>query len=306
MDKVIFFHMNQLGDLLFSLPVLKAAKKQGSVKVISVVSSSLSPLLTSSGLADEIIPKNMPLLRLIRNVKKEKAGKAVLFSESPGSLFAAYLSKITERIGFESASFSFLLTKKAERKGVPSPANNIALGRRAGFENIQKDYTGILKIPGKNMLDARKWFEKNNLDPAKTAAISSGASKKRMNKCLSANKWAEIIDLLDKAGLCCVLAGAPWEKAGMNEIALKCAKRPAVFCAEGGILESAAFFSLSSLFIGTDSGAMHLAAAVGTKCAAIFGPTDPFQIGPMPLEKHIIIKKDKISAVTARDIISRI
>ena len=106
MDKVIFFHMNQLGDLLFSLPVLKAAKKQGSVKVISVVSSSLSPLLTSSGLADEIIPKNMPLLRLIRNVKKEKAGKAVLFSESPGSLFAAYLSKITERIGFESASLS--------------------------------------------------------------------------------------------------------------------------------------------------------------------------------------------------------
>jgi hypothetical protein len=47
-----FFHMNQLDDLLFSLPVLKSAKQELSARIYSVVKSALSPLLTSSGLVD--------------------------------------------------------------------------------------------------------------------------------------------------------------------------------------------------------------------------------------------------------------
>jgi len=38
-----------------------------------------------------------------------------------------------------------------------------------------------------------------------------------------------------------------------------------------------------SIFIGNDSGPMHLSAAVGNKVLAIFGPTSPQRFGPWPL-----------------------
>jgi len=39
--------------------------------------------------------------------------------------------------------------------------------------------------------------------------------------------------------------------------------------------------SVASVYAGNDSGVTHLAAAVGCPCAAIFGPTDPTQWGPV-------------------------
>lgn len=46
-----------------------------------------------------------------------------------------------------------------------------------------------------------------------------------------------------------------------------------------------------AVFVGNDSGPMHLAAAVGNRVLAIFGPTSPRRFGPYPLEaaKHLAL-----------------
>ncbi|MCA6071648.1 MAG: glycosyltransferase family 9 protein [Endomicrobium sp.] len=303
MDKIVFFHMNQLGDLLFSLPALKAAKQEPNSKIYSVVNSNLSPLLVSAGLVDGIIPKNDLSVKII---KKENFDKAVLFSESPNSLITAFLSGVKERVGFNTASLSFLLTEKAQRLGVPSLSNNRALGLKAGLKTIESDYANILNIPKENLSNVQNWFKSNHLNVAKTIAVSVGASKKRRDKCLDESKWIEVINILFEKGFDCVLSGAEWEKETLTKIAEKCRIKPALFTAENGILDSAAFLKKSNLFIGIDSGAMHLAAALGTKCIAVFGYTDPGQVGPMPLENHIVIKKDSISQVYPEDIVARV
>ncbi|MDR3256551.1 MAG: glycosyltransferase family 9 protein [Endomicrobium sp.] len=303
MDKIIFFHMNQLGDLLFSLPVLKATKQELNAKIYSVVKSSLSPLLTSAGLVDAVLPKEK---NIMRNIREKKFDKAVLFSESPSSLISAYFAGIKERIGFKTSFLSFLLTKKTQRIGVPSLFNNKELGFVAGLRTIQSDYTNILNVPETNLNNVKKWFEENNFVTVKTIAISIGASKKRKDKCLEESKWIEAIDILSDNGFNCVLSGAKWEKEYLSKISEKCVAKPKLFTAGNSILDSAAFLKTVSLFIGIDSGAMHLAAAVGTKCIGVFGYTDPLQIGPMPLERHIIIKKNNISQVTSEDIVSKV
>lgn len=306
MEKIVFFHMNQLGDLLFSLPVIKAARDNGSVELFSVVSPALAPLLTSNNLVNGVISKKQPFFGLVKDLKKEKFDKAVLFSESPSSLAASFLSGAKERTGFKSSSLSFLLTKKLQRTGVPSLANNKALAAAAGFENVKGDYTGILKVPDANIENVNKWFKENGIDPKKTAAISIGASKKRQNKLLPAAKWAETIDILAEKGVACVLSGALWEKEDLLAVSNMCKSRPKVFAAENGILDSAAFLQSCRVFAGIDSGAMHLAAALGTKCVGVFGPTDPSQIGPMPLKNHTIIKKPDISLINVSDIVSEV
>lgn len=306
MDKIVFFHMNQLGDLLFSLPVLKAARENKNLMISSIVKPALAPLLISSGLIDSFIPKEKSLIKQIKNIRKEKFNKAVLFSESPSSLIAAYSSGIKQRVGFKSASLNFLLTDKVSRTGVPSLFNNNNLGVSAGIKNIQKDYTGIIEIPIQNIENINNWFRENNIDPEKAIVVSVGASKKRQDKCLPADKWIEVIDSLKNRGYKCILSGAIWEKDDLEDISNMCTSKPKVFASEGGIMDSAALFKKCRLFTGIDSGAMHLAAAVGTKCIAVFGYTDPLQVGPMPLDEHIIIKEDDISKIDPEVIIRNI
>lgn len=50
--------------------------------------------------------------------------------------------------------------------------------------------------------------------------------------------------------------------------------------------ELAALLMQASLYIGNDSGPMHLAATVGTPCIAFFGPETPHLYGPLPPERH--------------------
>ncbi len=50
-------------------------------------------------------------------------------------------------------------------------------------------------------------------------------------------------------------------------------------------------YSLSSVVITTDSGPMHIAAAMGTPVVALFGPTDPLRTGPYG-RGHVVIRKE--------------
>jgi len=302
MDKIVFFHMNQLGDLLFSLPALKAAKKNSPSKIYSVINPQFAPLLISSGLIDGYISKKQSFFSLVKALKKENFSKAVLFSESPFSLMAAFAAGIKERIGFKTASLSFLLTKKSSRTGVPSIYNNCELAKTMGLNDIPKDYCDILKIPEENILNVEKWFKENGLNDV--IAVAPGSSAKRQKKRLPPEKWARIIDEFHNKGAKCVLTGAKWEKEDLGKISNLCKTVPKVFIAENSILDSAAFYKKSRLFIGIDSGAMHLAASVGTKCAAAFINTDPSQTGPLPKEKHIIIQKNLAELITPQDFLS--
>lgn len=53
----------------------------------------------------------------------------------------------------------------------------------------------------------------------------------------------------------------------------------------------AALYKLASFLVTTDSGPMHLAAAVGTPVIALFGPTSPARTGPYG-EGHTVIRTD--------------
>jgi 3-deoxy-D-manno-octulosonic-acid transferase/heptosyltransferase-1 len=53
----------------------------------------------------------------------------------------------------------------------------------------------------------------------------------------------------------------------------------------------AALYRRAQVVVTTDSGPMHLAAAVGTPVVALFGPTAPWRTGPYG-PNHIVIRAD--------------
>ncbi len=299
--------MNQLGDLLFSLPVLKAVKqKYPNIKTYSVVRKNLADLLKSTKLVDKIFIKAKNLseqIELIANIRKEQIGTAVMFSESPETMILGYYSKIPKRIGFKTASLKFLLTDKVEKIGVPSLNNNVILAKEIGLDNVQKDYLNIINIDGEKDIRASFWLEDNNLLKKDFIVVSTGASKRRQEKCLDDTVWTEVLNKLAEKNKNVVVVGAVWELEQITNLLGSCDKRIKLFCPDGGLTELAALIKKAKLFIGIDSGTMHLAASLGVKCVALFGNTDPNQIGPRPLKDHIIIKKNSVKEITAEEII---
>lgn len=77
-----------------------------------------------------------------------------------------------------------------------------------------------------------------------------------------------------------VFGGPGDEAAGREAVAGLDPARVIDLTGKLGILESAACLARADVFVGNDSGLMHLAAAVGTPTLGLFGPTDERLYGP--------------------------
>ncbi|MCB4792503.1 MAG: glycosyltransferase family 9 protein [Elusimicrobia bacterium] len=308
-EKVIFFHMNQLGDLLFSFPLLAAARKTWQdKKIYSLARKEFAAILKAAGFVDEVIIKPDDLfskLDLLNKLKKEGFKKSVLFSESPESLLLSYFSNIPQRYGFQTASLNSLLTNKTPRMGVPSIANNKSLAGSLGLTGIPDDYSGLVAVPEIELNKAQSWLAKERITSG-FVVISPGASKKRKEKCWIKENWVKVIQLIKNTSLIPVLTGAPNEYGELAAIAKDVNGPVRIFVPNEGIMPLAALMKKARLFAGIDSGAMHLAASLQVPVVALFALTDPGQVGPFPLEKNTVIKKNAMMEITPQEVFSAI
>jgi heptosyltransferase-2 len=94
--------------------------------------------------------------------------------------------------------------------------------------------------------------------------------------------YAALIDLLSmQIGAECVLVGGPAERLKCEQVAAAAQTRVMVAAGDTDIAELKALLSLCDGFAGNDSGAMHLAAALGKPAVGIFGSTNPARTGPV-------------------------
>jgi heptosyltransferase-1 len=115
----------------------------------------------------------------------------------------------------------------------------------------------------------------------KGPAISICPTAKWETKCWPEQSFATLADLLSgRLNARVILLGAPSETEIVGRIGKRMRHEHLDLSGKLSILEVAALLERSALFIGNDSGLMHLASATKTRTVAIFGPTDPKRTGP--------------------------
>lgn len=88
-------------------------------------------------------------------------------------------------------------------------------------------------------------------------------------------KWVQIIDWLhEEYEISTVIVGAPGERKKSIDIVSKCKGQIFNLTGKTTLDELAGVLSLSSLHVGVDSAAPHIAAAVDTSTITIYGPSD--------------------------------
>jgi heptosyltransferase-1 len=108
-------------------------------------------------------------------------------------------------------------------------------------------------------------------------------------KLWSERNFTELADrLVAEKGALIIFTGSAADRSATGRIMAQM-KQPAVdWAGKTTLKELAALARLSDLFITTDTGPMHLAAAAGAKVLALFGPTAPWRTGPYG--EHIVLR----------------
>lgn len=92
--------------------------------------------------------------------------------------------------------------------------------------------------------------------------------------------FAAVADRLEHQGIRVVFTGGPQDRSALDEICRVMTHKSCRLDGRTSLKTLAAIYRRAQVLLTTDSGPMHLAAAVGTTVVALFGPTAPGRTGP--------------------------
>ncbi len=220
----------------------------------------------------------------ISDLRRTPYSAALDFQGLWKSAIAAWLSRAEERIGFakpwmREPGAAVLYTQRVRpSQHVHVVEENLALVGRLGARAPRWQFP----LPRNEEDDAYVSRQVAALDSGDFIIINPGGGWR--TKCWSPQNYAALIRQLAGTRRCpIVLTGSPAEEMMIAEI-LENAGAPSARYVRSTLVQFIALARRARLFIGGDTGPLHLAAAVGTPIVGIYGPTDPARNGPFAPE----------------------
>ncbi|MBI4637818.1 MAG: glycosyltransferase family 9 protein [Candidatus Rokubacteria bacterium] len=285
-EKVIVRLPNWLGDTVMAVPAirsLRAALPEAEV----LLAGPWAALLENQGCADVLVtyPRSWGgRLRTADTVRNFAGEIALLLPNSFESALAALYWRARRRLGFAGSGRAWLLT---EAPPLPAPRLHqvdeyLLLVGRLGVTAVAREPRLDPPAPGAPERQAAR----DLLREAGAATRSPGRPLVGIHlgatygpaKVWPADRVAEFCRAVGDDGGVPVLLGPPEEGALVREIV---AVAPAVSLVgrDRPALLPALLAEIDVLVAG-DTGVSHLAAAMGTRVVALFGPTDPALTAP--------------------------
>lgn len=296
-------HDGALGDLLLSLPALSALKKRSGPLHLAGRPDAVR-LLKELGFAAEAYDSGSGLFSSLHTPQPAPAAqeflkgfdRAAVFTKNPSTELVRNIAaalpatKVVSTIPPDGAGVhvaSFRLRQLEERSSLdprcllPEP---LAVPAHC-TERAQALLAGAGHCAGRPLIA---------LHPG------SGGAMKRW----PLERYRELMERLreDAAPFFALLTG-PAEEAGVTAALDDYARRTGdvLHAAHRELGTVAALLSLCTVYIGNDSGVTHLAAAVGARTVAVFGPTDPLRWGPLGTRVRIVTSEQACAPCGLRE-----
>jgi heptosyltransferase-2 len=305
--KILLRATNWIGDAIMALPALRAVRKRFPDAEIAIAARPyVADIYRDQQICNQLIQYDAKGMhtgfsgreRLVMELRAQKFDVALLMQNAFDAAWLAWRARIPERIGYARDGRSFLLTK-----AIPLPRHSeipahekfyyLELLRRAGWLDSVQDETFIeLHVPEEKRRRADEFLCKSGVrQGALRIAMGAGASYGSA-KCWPPSRFAEVANRLEsEADADVILFGTASEASVSTAIAAEMRRPPIDLTGKTAIADLAALLSRCHLFIGNDSGAMHVAAAVGLPIVAVFGPTDPSGTAPVTPRSTIVQQK---------------
>jgi lipopolysaccharide heptosyltransferase II len=305
--KILVRATNWVGDAIMAMPALRAVRKRFRDATIAIVARPyVADIYRDQEICNQLIaydPKGSQAgvagrEQLAAELRAHRFDVALLLQNAFDAAWLAWRAKIPERIGYARDGRSFLLTNAVP---VPRPGEipahekfyYLELLRRAGWLDAVPDELFIgLSVPEEKRRSAGEFLAKSGARRgALRIAMGAGASYGSA-KCWPPSRFAEVANRWQsKADADVILFGTASEASVSTVISAEMRRPPIDLTGKTAIADLPALLSQCHLFIGNDSGAMHVAAAVGLPIVAVFGPTDPFGTAPVTPRCSVVQQK---------------
>jgi heptosyltransferase-2 len=277
---------NWLGDAVMALPALAAVRAGLPETHVAIAAiASVAPIFEeqTSAAPDELVT----IADRACEAKVFADGNfdaALLLTNSFGSALTLRRAGVPERWGFSASARGFLLTRRVPRPRarLHQSAYYSALVEALGFSVA--DTTPRMNVRPETVVRASDLLGKFGVTAtARLVGFGPGAAYGHAKRWPPSRVAMVAARLAQERGVVPVLLGAPGDREAGREIesALPSGVTVINLIGRTDLRQLAGVLSRCSVFVSNDSGAMHLAAAVGVPVTAIFGPTDERVTAPI-------------------------
>jgi exopolysaccharide biosynthesis WecB/TagA/CpsF family protein len=311
-NRFLIVQLADIGDLILTTPALSSLReKYPDAHITLLASAHAAPVVENANLVDEIITFekgqldstralfNPANLRRIWALRKNPYDAVIFFHHftlklgTPKFAFIAWASGAKRRIGLDNGN-GWFLTEHIHDRGFGARhqaqywldivgllgAKTMARPAKVGVHEEDRIWAVDSTIGAKSQAEAVR------------VAIHPGSGGYTHARRWDALKFAAVADILQaKYRAQVLLVGSDNDDIENVKEAMK---TPAFDMSGRTTLgQLAALIETCDLFIGADSGVMHLAAATGTPVVAIFGPSNHHAYGPWtPGGESIVVRSD--------------
>ncbi len=279
-----------LGDLTLILPTLRAVKETyPSVKLCLLTTPRVKEVVSGFPYLDEIIyfkPPNLgSLCKTFLKLRKKKFS-LVIDAEHyyRFTTILAYLLGAPWRVGFilpgqgRKGLFNLPVSYPLERHEVES---FLSLAKAIGAKVSQVKLVPLV-ISSSDEEFIKKFLKENGVDKDDFIVVIHPATSLRAKaRRWLPERWAELADkLISQFKAKIIFSGARSDGELVKKIVNQMKFEPILAVGQTTLKQFAALTKKANLFIGVDTGPLHVAAAMGTKVIGLFGPNTPLKWGP--------------------------
>jgi lipopolysaccharide heptosyltransferase I len=298
--RILLIKLSSLGDVIHALPTLEALRSlypEGHITWL--VEDTNAPVVAGHPALDEVWPVPRPrsgnglfgknLLKMLQTARRLREAPFDLVIDLQGLMKSALwvaLARSPRKVGYDrTRELSYLpLTERL----IPYDPEAHAVWR---YLNVAR-HLGAPAGPPRFRLGLSLPEDLSRLVSLATgqplAVLHPGA--RWPTKLWPGAYWAHLAGwLAHEKGFQVVITGSAADREMVADIAAQTGAPLINLAGRTSLAELAALLQRARLAVTTDTGPMHLAAALGTRVVALFGPTAPWRTGPFG-EGHEVVR----------------
>jgi heptosyltransferase-2 len=281
-ETMVLLTPNWLGDAVMALPALAAVRRHhGTATLVVAARPATAALFGMVPGVDRVLPLDASSRRADAEALAHiGADCALLFPNSFGSAWAARRAGIAERWGFASDFRRLLLTRAVRKPRGRMHQSQYYLALVSALGMPPTGEPPRIVVPEEARRRAAELLARHGVGgDAIVVGMAPGAAYGRAKQ-WPPERFGRLARLLhERHGVVSVLLGSKGDRATGDQIP----PGPHVvdLIGQTDLPVLAGVMARSRAFVSNDSGAMHMAAAVGLPVTAIFGSTDERATAPL-------------------------
>jgi heptosyltransferase-3 len=303
----LLIQLGDIGDVVLTLPAIRGLRsKFPDVRLVVAVREKARELIEDCIWADDVIavskgekPNFRGLKRQFRFFRKVKGFRfhwAIELRTGTRGAILAFLSGAPGRIArfaddgrlWRNRLFTHLIQAPDER-GQYAAEHPFNLLIPMGVPPV--DLRPVHHVPPERHQQARKILQDAGLPPDKMIVAMHPFSLWAYKE-WTVEGFADLANrTMEHWGAAVIFTGAPDERRRVGELARLCRHPVYNLAGKTSIGQLPAILQIADAFVGVDTAALHMAAAVGTPTVGLFGPSSPISWAPRGAQHQVVSKE---------------